>query len=237
MAYRMSAPRTEFHRAISEIVTRIRSAARRTVPVPLKEYVYACSVFLSHAELENYFVDVLDRIARLYSSQSTSNGVLPVSLRTHVFLSRSNVWRPIANWMADGNEQSLLKGAAAALNNHLPTFLNATSPPPPLTSTDISGALTYPSVPNLIQVLRRIGIADPKGAINQVAGTDAWSLLQSIASLRTALAHDASMPGVSEKDLVARLRGLEKFVAAMDRALYEHVRQTHKVSAWTAAMP
>ena len=203
----------------------------------LKEYVYACSIFLAHAEFENYFVDVLDRVARLYSTQSASNNAVPINLRTHAFLSRSNVWRSVANWLADGNEQSLLRGAAAALNNHVPTFLSATSPPLPLTGTDISGSLTYPSVPNLIQVLRRIGMGDPKGAINQAAGTDAWSLLQSIASLRTALAHDASMPGVSERDLVARLRGLEKFVAAMDHALYVHVRQTHNDKAWVVAMP
>lgn len=237
MAYRKSAPRTEFHRAIANIIARVRAAGQKGVPLALREYVHACSVFLSHAEFENYFVDVLDRLARLYSAQSTSNSVLPISLRTHVFLSRSNVWRPIANWLADGNEQSLLKTTAAALNNHIPTFLGATSPPLPLTSLDISGSLTYPSVPNLIQVLRRIGIGDPVGAINQAAGADAWSLLQSISSLRTALAHDASMPGVSEQDLVARLRGLEKFVAAMDRVLYVHVRTTHKVKAWAAAMP
>ncbi len=237
MAYRKSAPRTEFHKAIADIVGRLRSAAQNGVPLPLKEYVYACSIFLAHAEFENYFVDILDRIARLYSTQSTSNKAIPVSLRTHVFLSRSNVWRPIANWLADGSEQSLLKGAAAALNNHVPTFLEATSPPPLLTSADISGSQTYPSVDNLMQVLRRIGVGDPKGAINQAARADAWSLLQSVASLRTALAHNASMPGVSGNDLVARLRGLEKFVAAMDHALYLHVRETHKVGAWIAAMP
>jgi hypothetical protein len=145
MAYRKSAPRAEFHKAIADVVERVRSAGRQGVPLPLKEYVYACSVFLAHAEFENYFVDVLDRVARLYSTQSTSNSVVPVSLRTHVFLSRSNVWRPIANWLADGNEQSLLKGAAVALSNHVPAFLGTTSPPPPLTSVDISGSLTYPS--------------------------------------------------------------------------------------------
>jgi len=237
MAYRKSSPRVEFHRAIADVVERVRAAGAQGVPLALKEYVYACSIFLSHAQFENYFVDVLDRVARMYSSQSTTNSEIPVGLRTHVFLSRSNMWRSIANWLANGDEQLLLRGAAAALNNHVPTFLGATSPPQPLTGADLSGSLTYPSEANLIQVLRRIGIGDPKGAINQAAGADAWSLLQSVASLRTALAHDGSMPGVSERDLVARLRGLEKFVVAVDHALYVHVRKTHKVQAWTASMP
>jgi hypothetical protein len=237
MGYRKSGPRAEFHKAIASIVERVRAGGRKGVPVALREYVYACSIFLSHAEFENYFVDVLDRVARLYSAQSTNNGTLPISLRTHVFLSRSNVWRAVANWLADGNEQSLLRGVEAALSGHVPAFLSSTSPPPLLTGVDISGALTYPSVQNIVQVLRRIGIGDPKGAINQAAGADAWSLLLSISSLRTALAHDASMPGVSVSDLVARLRGLEKFVAAMDRALYRHVLETHKAQAWIAVMP
>jgi hypothetical protein len=212
-------------------------SSHSTIPLFIREYVFGCSIFMSHAEFENYFVDVIDRVARLYSIHSPTVAAFPDNLRAHVFLSRSSIQRPIANYMAGGDEQALLRNITSVLGGAGAAMLPSTAPPPSLTRQDVAGSLTYPSTDNLVQVLRRIGIGDPKGKINKVAKSDAWALLQSVASLRTALAHAASLPGVSEQDLIARLKGLTKFVAAMDRTLYEHLRSSHGNAAWVAVMP
>lgn len=237
MAYRKSRPRVDLERSIDQAVQRVRSADRASIPGPLREYVYSSAIFLSHAELENYFVDVMDRLARLYSDHSTTSTSIPQQLRTFIFLSRSNISRTFVNYLASGDEHDLVRAVTGKLSRHLSVFADGTTPPVAITGADLTGRLTYPSTANLEQVLRRLGVGDPKGHVNRIARRDVWSLLESISSLRTALAHSASLPGISGPDVVVRLRGLQQFVAALDRALYAHVRTTHAGSAWSLAMP
>jgi hypothetical protein len=104
------------------------------------------------------------------------------------------------------------------------------------TGLDIYETSKYPSLKNLDKVLTRIGINDVKNNLNRVARRDVISLLESLGALRTALAHSASLPGVSKQDIITRITDVKKFVAALDRLLHENVKKTHPSNCWAQEM-
>lgn len=237
MAYLKSAARRQFEIQISQIFRRLKLADSIQIDPSLRSYAIAAAIFLSHAEVENYFVDALSRIAVLYSRAPQRASRLPARLRAHLALSKTNARVLMANVFAGKNEDETLAaverwfhptGAASYFDDAL-IF-------PTLSGPDIYGSYDYPSKANLEKVLRRLGIGDPKGQLNRIARRDVISLLDSVASLRTALAHSAALPGVSCMDAIARIKGLLTFISALDRLLYQHSAATHGQQDWDACM-
>lgn len=237
MAYTITRPRADFKIAIVEIIRRVRLAEQKHTPTAIREYVLAASIFLAHAEFENYYTDALDRLARLYSLHSSNGLSLPLRLRAFLFLHRSGLQHAVGAKLAGGEEQALLKVAESSFSGGAGSIIDPSIALTPFSGESIHGEYSYPSIKNIERTLRRIGIGDPKGALNRAARADVVSLLDSIASLRTSLAHSAALPGTSANDVVARIRGLERFVRAFDRALYSHVRSSHSNRAWQTSMP
>jgi hypothetical protein len=236
MAYLVSGPRRQFTRAMVDIVRRLKLAKKAVVSSDLREFTIAAAIFLAHAELENYFCDVLDGIARLYCASSPPGSKLPPRLRSHLFVERSNIISAIAKKLAGSDEQAFLGAVDGVFVGPAASILNDAVPFIAFSGQHILADHSYPSKKNLVRVLRRIGIGDPEGALKGALRMDVISQLESIASLRTGLAHSAALPGVSCDDVIQRIKGLEHFVRAMDLVLYTHTQKTHKAAAWRAAM-
>lgn len=237
MAYLQSAARRRFESQIKEIVRRLRVADTGKVDPDLRAYAIAAAIFLAHAEIENYFVDALSRLAKLYSGAPQRASRLPGRLRAHLALTRTNARVIVANEFAGKDEEYTLDAVERwFVQNDAACYFNDALPYPALTGQNIYGSYDYPSKKNLARVLRRLGIGDPHGQLNRIAKRDVISLLDSVASLRTALAHNATLPGVSCKDAALRVKGLLPFVAALDRLLYRHAVTTHGQQEWAAFM-
>lgn len=237
MAYTISSARKHFDNQVDEIVRRLRIADRRGTDPELRSYAIAAAIFLAHAEVENYFVDALSGIAKIYSGSAYKASRLPGRLRAHLTLSKANARILVANSFAGKDEDDTLVAVERWFTpDGVACFFDDQLNIPLLSGKDIYGTASYPSKKNLEKVLRRVGIGDPKGELNKIAKRDVASILESVASLRTSLAHTATLPGVSCKDAGARVKDLRVFVKALDRLFHKHTVATHSRSSWVAHM-
>ncbi|MFH4201971.1 hypothetical protein WAJ61_21480, partial [Acinetobacter baumannii] len=67
----------------------------------------------------------------------------------------------------------------------------------------------YPSVDNLNIIYKRIGIKKIFNEVSRELKSDAQSYLESLSSLRTTLAHNGELVGISFDDVIL---SLEKFI-------------------------
>jgi len=210
----------------------LRRADRNGVPPELREYAIAAAIFLAHAEVENFFGDILTRIAIAYSNGLTYSSELPKRLRAHLVAEKLNLQGFVAKFSSKTGEPAILDTVEGWFASPYHSLLNNSQRLCPFDGKDIYGDYVYPSIKNIERVLRRIGIGDPRGKLNGIAKRDVISLLESVGDLRTALAHSASLPGVSCRDVIDKMSDLRAFVAAMDRALYSHVRTSLPHAVW-----
>ncbi len=236
MSYRISRARKAFTQQISTIVRTAKSVNKLVYQAAHTDYIFSASIFLAHAEIENYFSDVLSDLANLYSKHSTNSKDFPPYLRAHLLLSKSNAIRLIGEAIAGGSEKELVKKISVHLQSNHAYAADSALPVVQFSGADIYGKQKYPSQDNLEKVLARIGIFNAKANINRVAKCDAVSLLESLAALRTSLAHNASLPGISKPDIIKRISDCNIFVAALDRLLYENARSTHSANCWVQEM-
>jgi hypothetical protein len=237
MSYRITKARKAFEQAIDEIAQTVKNVNTHSYPSIHSDYIFAASIFLAHAEIENYFSDVLGGIANLYSKHSGTSRNLPPSLRAHLLLYKSNLVKLIGEKIAGGgSEKNLIKNLSNHLQNAHSFAADSALPVVQFRGVDIYENKKYPSLDNIDRVLARIGIEKAQSNINRIAKRDAVALLESLASLRTALAHNASLPGVGQQDIVNRIAECKIFTAALDRLLHEHVKKTHPSSAWNQEM-
>ncbi len=234
MPYTVSASRKQLEERLIEITKRLRRADKNGVPPELREYAIAAAIFLSHAEVENFFGDILARIAMAYSNGVAHSSGLPSRLRAHLVVEKLNLQSIAAKFSNKTGEPAILDEVQRWFASPLSCLLNDSQPLGVFDGKDIHGDYGYPSIKNIERVLRRVGIGDPGGKLNGTAKRDVMSLLESVGDLRIALAHSASLPGISCCDVIDKLSDLKAFVAAMDRTLYFHVRSSLPDSAWKA---
>ncbi|MDI4633838.1 hypothetical protein J7U46_12335 [Pelomonas sp. V22] len=157
MAYSISQPRKDLIAAVDEITQRAYSAAQVGVPSDVREYAFAASIFLSHAELENYFVDMIDRVARLYSNHSPSALPIPTRLRAHLFVLKSSLQAAFGAKISGGDEQSLLAAVERSFIGSAGSMINPAIALVPFTGAEILGDYSYPSIKNIERAMRRLG--------------------------------------------------------------------------------
>jgi len=81
----------------------------------------------------------------------------------------------------------------------------------------------YPSPKNMPQLFRRLGIRKLWPVLSAAGRFNAELTLTSLNDLRTAVAHDGSVPaGFGIRDFRDRLSKMEAFVAALDRCIATH---------------
>ncbi|WP_208279308.1 HEPN domain-containing protein [Massilia oculi] len=208
-----------------------------SVSVVLRDYAIAAAIFLAHAEFENYFVYVLSDLAGTYTSAAGDATKLPSRLRAHLITTRLNLEGLAPKLVSRSRDQevfSIIERWFTAADNKL---IAGTAPLPVISGGDIFGDSTYPSIKNIEKILKRLGVGDPKGELNRIGGgKDIVGLLESISSLRTALAHSATLPGVNVSDVHQRIDGLKEFVLAFDKIVFNQVLTSLSVSDWQAHM-
>lgn len=237
MAYHPSTHRQRLVRQLNEIKTKAQQADGPGVSTDLRDYAIAAAIFLSHAELENYFVDSLDGMADVYSQAANDASMLPVALRSHLISEKLGLGSLATKIVTKvGGEQSVLSAIERWFSSADFVLLTGARPLCQIAGVHIYGDYTYPSIKNIERILRRLGIGDPKGSLNRQVGRDVVALLESLASLRTALAHSGALPGINVMDVVTRVDELAVFVEAFDRALYEHTNTTLSDQDWHTLM-
>lgn len=236
MAYLVSQQRRRLEQQIETIKAKVGQADNGPVPADLRDYAIAAAIFLAHAEVENYFVDVLEDVARVYSQAARNAVKLPSKFRAHLIAEKFGLDSLALKIVARTGEQEVFQKIEKWFVSPNIPLLTGAGFLAPVNGKDIYGDYSYPSLKNIERVLRRLGVGDPKGALNREGGRDVVGLLESVADLRTALAHAATLPGVSVQDVIQRIEGLKLFVEAFDKVLYAQVRTTLAHQSWRRLM-
>ncbi|MGF6492418.1 hypothetical protein ABIE56_000573 [Luteibacter sp. 621] len=232
MAYLQSKARAAFEESLKDIRERLKLAKKSKVHVSLAEYVMASSIFLGHAQMENYISDVFSGFAQVSVTQARNCSELPENLRAHLFFRRSNMKALVAKSLAGGGEKDFLKSLSGSLAGPARALLDTTQGVGVMVGGDILGDSKYPSQDNLRAVFNRIGIGDVFSSMNSVLRQDSKLLLSAIGSLRTQLAHSATLPGTGYKDIKEVLTKTSRFVRGLDRVMYTAVLQNYDDAAW-----
>ena len=222
MSYVISSSRKRFEIQLDEIKKKLRIADKKGVSTDLRDYAIAAAIFLAHAEVENYFADILASVAIAYSSTAPDASRLPARLRAHLVVEKFNLQNLAAKFSTRTGEPDILTAIETWFSSSMVCLLNESKPLAAFNGNDIHGDYGYPSTKNIERVLRRIGIVDPKGKLNRAAKRDVVGKLESVASLRSALAHSASLPGIGCADVIAHLEGLKTFARALG-AYFMHI--------------
>src|SRR5690242_19690702 len=128
MAYKRSRERLALEAAYREIRATIRLIENKHVASGVRDYVIAASIFLAHAELENYFSDLVSAFAATVSKCATKGSDLPGALRSHLFVEKSNLRTLVANALAGRPEQDLLGAIGNFLGGPVASLVDDAKP-------------------------------------------------------------------------------------------------------------
>lgn len=232
MAYSKSKARSSLENNLNGIVARTRLAEAKAIPVDVREYVIAASIFLSHAELENYIADVFSLVAKGAVATYMTGSPMPKELRAHLFLTKSNLKHAIGKHLAGSAERELIKSVRSALEGEAVKLISTPATPPLVSGKDIYGTIKYPSEDNIKKLFFRLGVDNIFNELGRILKQDAAALLESLGSLRTQLAHTGVLPGISAKDIRNKIGDILRFAAALDRSLYSFLCRTYSQQYW-----
>lgn len=234
MPYKKSRARLDFDTARTEICANLKLVDKAAPPI--SDYVKAAAIFLSHAELENYIDDIFSNYAAAIQVNILKGSQLPSELRSFLFLSKSNAASIYGKFLSDRSEKKLIKNFGVALSGHAGAIVNDNALVPKFTGQDIYSNHKYPSKDNLLKLFYRIGVDNLFHELNSHLRQDSESLLDSLSSLRTQLAHTAALPGISTKDIADRIKDAARFVGAIDRVMYKNLSSHFSSSLWALHM-
>lgn len=232
MPYSISAARKTTRLDFKEIKFRIRRSQNKKVEPNIREYVVAASIFLAHATLENYISDIFSGFANGLQSSPVKGSEIPENLQAHLFLHRIDKTKIYGTAIGTHSEVESLTSITKSLRTHAGTVVDNSKTIFRFTGKDIFTNHKYPSVDNIKKVFHRIGEPKIFTKLDIVLKGNSQSLLESLGSLRTQLAHTGQIPGVSPSDVIKRIEDVEQFISAIDRVMYKLVTSFTDQKTW-----
>ena len=192
----------------------------------------AASIFLAHATLENYVSDIFSAFANGLQSAPIKGSEIPENLQAHLFLYKIDKTKIYGTALGMHSEVESLASIAKSLKTHAGTVIDASKTIYRFTGKDIFTNHKYPSVDNIKKIFHRIGEPKIFKKLDAILRSNSQSLLESLGSLRTQLAHTGQIPGVSPSDVIKRIEDVERFISAIDRVMYKLVTTFTDQKTW-----
>ncbi|CAA6835128.1 HEPN domain-containing protein [Acinetobacter baumannii] len=222
MIYKPSKALDTFDSDIQPILNRLDSLKnQQDIISEYKDDILFSSIFLSHAYFENYIDDIFSSYTKSFANFKLID--LPDYLKAFYF------YKAIpdkVHKLAVGfeNEETTLATLQSTLRNPNQLLnLHATLPQYALKGDFLYERKKYPSVDNLNIIYKRIGIKKIFNEVSRELKSDAQSYLESLSSLRTTLAHNGELVGISFDDVILSLEKFIKFVEGLDKVLHKHL--------------
>lgn len=232
MPYSISAARKTTNLDFREIKSRIRKSQHKKVEPTIREYVIAASIFLAHATLENYISDIFSSFAKGLQSSPIRGSEIPENLQAHLFLNKIDKTKIYGTAIGTHSEIDSLTSISKSLKTHAGTVVDNSTTIFRFTGKDIFTNHKYPSVDNIKKIFHRIGEPKIFTRLDIVLKSNSQSLLESLGSLRTQLAHTGQIPGISPTDVIKRIEDVEQFISAIDRVMYKLVTSFSNQNIW-----
>jgi len=232
MPYKKSRSRCNFEMDCANFSADLKAAHIGKGALHHKDYVTAAIIFLTHAELENYIEDCFSHYALAIQSHGIKGSNLPIALQSHLFIKNANINAHFGKFIFNQSEKQLLESIGLALQGNAGDVIRDSTLVPKFTGREIYQLQKYPSTDNLKKIFYRVGVDNLFNQLSSYLKQDSKSLLESLGGLRTQLAHTATLPGVTYKDVLDRIHDTMRFVGAMDRLLYKNMTKNFNSKIW-----
>lgn len=232
MAYSRSRPFKSFYSEIDEIILvlkKVNLKSNTNLDIKFKDYILSSSVFLAHAELENYIEDIFNLYLRNLSQKKIFD--LNEDLRSFLvykFFKDNNIHQSILM----NDEKSIISAIKRESSNGAKHIFDKDLEIIYISGKDIYETYKYPSVKNLQKIYKRIGCESIFDMASREINRNAKGILEQIGTYRTSLAHTATLSHITANDLILVLKDLKLFVNGLDRVIYKKIVNDHKQVFW-----
>lgn len=185
------------------------------------------SILLTFANFESYVNDALNDVCKGFCSAVIPASKLPPELRTQIAIIQK-----IKQWAEVKDPVKLHSQVWAQKEGGGFSMLDDNAIPSALDVDALVANTGYPKFDNIIKLMRRIGMADPKTALKKVGGYSIDQKLTSFHDARAELAHTGKLPIWSFQDYLDRLDDLEDFAKALDKCICSHFCRYAGMANW-----
>ena len=192
----------------------------------LRDMVFQCAIFQTSAAIESYIRLVLE--GWLFELKNTGlTASVPGTIKAR--FADVRLREKFNNAIYSGDESVIFPIVTSELD--LWAFMADASFPRYFSGSLLHDKSSYPSWKNIVRVLKRAGILNPKASINAMLKADGETYVEAFQSVRTAIAH-SSPPQIQVADVKTRLDEMAKLVGAIDRILHKHVVKHGGAVCW-----
>jgi|SRR5271166_1019044 len=230
MSYCRSVYRNEFDTQAADLLHKAKLAERLGKSYPtIRDSVFQCAVLLLVAALETYLKLLVEAWVQKLKSKNFGTKT-PDHARA--FIAAKKLDRAFALYHYDGNEKALYTSLMAesslwpflAGTPQLPAFFNGKA---------LHDGAAYPTSKNIKKLFARLGVQDMIARLSRNLSRDVEVLIDSLQSIRTALAH-SSPPPLTLSDVERHLTDCKALVGSIDRIFWAHVKAHGGSDCWTA---
>jgi hypothetical protein len=200
----------------------------------IKKNMFLCScILLTSARFEKYLESILDSWGAYinYKSQE-KKGLKNVKVphNTRMFKLLIGNMQLYRKFLLENNEVQTIKDLQKniALMYLADDKLNMQS----FRISQIYADKKYPSPKNLQKLFFRLGIDNIFDEISKKLRKDSKKELDSFNSVRTSIAHEAQITGLSLDDIKAKLTSIIKITEAIDIILFDHFKSHTGAESW-----
>lgn len=223
MRYRVTRARREFEFQITGAIKELR---------PLCAYqkkngrhgarLLAVYYVFSFSQLELYVKNVVEDAMKAFGVASPTMEKWPDSMLAFMIHRKLDLRGQYKKFSTSEDEAAVLSAVAKIARTLVSWGVGAGSPSI-LHSKDVLEKRKYPSPKNFPHLFRRLGIDAIWSLIGKSGRINGELILTSLNDLRTSIVHDGSVPtGFGMADFMGKIEQMQRFVAALDRAISTH---------------
>jgi hypothetical protein len=187
---------------------------------------------MASAKVENYLSDLIGDWTKRVNASDLPTSELPVEIRAR-FFNQADVLSAYSGYFVTRDEHALAKRIIGFMTRDRKDFLAGTQPRPRLYASWILDSCKYPSPENLRHLFRRLGVSDVFHELNALAEKDVEMSVRSFNDLRSELAHQGNVAGVTHGDVVEKLAQEQELVRLLDQVAFARIGEIGGHSLWT----
>jgi hypothetical protein len=224
-AFRVFQTRVEAARQVAKAASKIRFGGKKKGLY--QESMFSSSILLTFANFETYIRDISNDICKGFCSAGLISSNLPEELRTQTsIVARLAEWSNIHD---PGKLQANIWKHKAAGGF---SVLSDTFTPKNIDVDALITKIAYPKIDNVVRLMRRLGVKDPRDALKAIGGHAIEQKLTSFHDARAELAHTGKLPTWTAQDYIDRLDDLGAFARTLDKIFCRHFCHYASLSNW-----
>jgi len=230
MSYKKSKHCIDFVKKMNSLIDSTDQADQSSQDI--RDLVYCSAILLTSAQIEKYIENIFSSWGSYMNSKTgravLKNSKLPENLKNFKLL--INQKNALDEYYRTKDESKYLR--VVGQNPSLLKYANPTGKVTRINLSRVYAGRKYPSPKNFKVLFNRIGIASIFDSMGAKSSTNMKDVLDAFNSLRTQIAHDGKVTGLTKSDIKQYLQRMSKFIEVLDEVLYDHIHQYTGKSSW-----